>query len=229
MKKLEFKFNITVFLVVDTKGNILYSSDDIKLMGLTNKDIYKIIKEKSFPCGYEVKVEEIGHKSEKFYIVEICCQDAKKFLYYDKLTNLYNRNLWEWFKKNDTKKDSTENSLVVIDIDNLKSINDNFGHSKGDRYIKLVAKSIRKCIRDNDLAFRFGGDEFIILLFGTKKRQAEKIVKRIKNTIKRDCKKNHLSISISAGISKFSTFDDLGEAFEKADKLMYQEKKNKKR
>lgn len=104
MKKLEFKLNITVFLVVDTKGNILYSSDDIKLMGLTNKDIYKIIKEESFPCGYEVKVEEIGHKSEKFYIVEICCQDAKKFLYYDKLTNLYNRNLWEWFKKNDTKK-----------------------------------------------------------------------------------------------------------------------------
>lgn len=224
-------FNISNFLVVNTEGKILYSSDDIELIGLSNSDILDIIKNRVSPKGYEVKIDKIRGKFEEFYTIEIACEYTKKLLYLDTFTNLYNRNLWEWIKKNgaNQREEKCTNSLIFIDIDNLKDINDTYGHSQGDKCIKMVANSIKTCIRENDLAFRFGGDEFIILLFKTKIGHAKKVIERIKKTIKNQMKENKLFISISTGVSTFISLDNLDKAFEKADKVMYLEKSRKKK
>lgn len=222
--------HFTIFLVVDTEGRILYCSDDIELIGLTNEDISDFIQNRTSIEGFDIKIEKIRVESEEFYAITITCKNTKKLLYFDVSTSLYNRNLWEWIKKNAPQHKSHDmNSLIIIDIDNLKEINDTYGHSNGDKCIKLVANSIKKCIRNDDLAFRFGGDEFIILLFNTTKGQAKRVVNRIKNLVRRKSNKHQLFISISAGISRFYSFDDLDKAFKKADKIMYQEKRNKKR
>lgn len=221
--------NLKIFLIVNMKGEILYSSDDIKFMGLTKGDILEIIERKKTPEeNYEFEVKKIRGEYEEFYVMVITCKDTKKLLYLDACTNLYNRNLWEWIRKNGLKKEKKDiNTLVIIDIDNLKDINDAYGHNKGDECIKLVAESIKTCIREDDLPFRFGGDEFVILLFKTKKNQAKRVVKRIRSKVRKKSKEIQKCISISAGISKFTSLDDLDRAFEDADKDMYKEKREK--
>lgn len=224
--------NSKIFLIVDIKGNILYSSVDPRDFEFSKKDIKNIIegkKLKDLRKNYEIDIEKIDYEQKILYVISITYKNIEKIAFIDSLTKLYNRNLWEWGMKNQFYNIFLDiNSLIIIDVDDLKDINDNLGHHAGDKCIKAIADSIKSSIRKDDLAFRYGGDEFVILLLGSNKEQATKVVERIKKTIIKKMIKGNIFSTISAGIATFKATDELHKAFQKADKIMYDEKKRKK-
>jgi len=118
-------------------------------------------------------------------------------------------------------------SIIMIDMDGLKSINDTYGHAAGDEALILVADSIKSCIRKVDLPTRFGGDEFMILLPETDLEVAMAVAERI--CLEVDQREFlHGSVSVSAGTSQWTpehaTGDDLLRA---VDKVMYESKQTK--
>jgi diguanylate cyclase (GGDEF)-like protein len=119
----------------------------------------------------------------------------------DCLTQLYNKNLLH--KSIDKLIFSRELfSIIMMDIDNFKKVNLDYGHIKADEYLKQLADLLKKSVRENDLIFRFGGEEFIIIAKTISKDLAPKIVARITDNISKI-----LPFTLSFGIS-FSQIDD---------------------
>lgn len=104
----------------------------------------------------------------------------------DRLTKLYNRSFLEPYLDNQLEAanlSSQQLSLIMIDLDHFKIINDNFGHAAGDYILKIFAEQVQKCIRKTDLLARYGGDEFIAVLPSTNMETAEVIAERIRQTV----------------------------------------------
>ena len=159
---------------------------------------------------------------------------AEQELYYlsfhDQLTELYNRRYFE----NELKrlKDSRKLpiSIIVADLDNLKQINDNFGHQKGDEYIKMAGEILKNITRSEDIAARMGGDEFGIILTYTDFESAKKIADRIINKCREYNENFELvpPLNISVGFSTKEKKDiELDDIYNQADNNMYLMKKNK--
>jgi len=110
-------------------------------------------------------------------------------------------------------------SLVYLDLDNLKEVNDIKGHPEGDLYLEKFAQTIMSGIRPYDLFTRWGGDEFVLLLSGVDLVVAEKIISRLYN----------LFPHFSWGISSLCDGDDLGNLIERADEELRQMKASKKK
>ncbi|AQT92638.1 hypothetical protein B1R45_04970 [Pseudomonas azotoformans] len=148
----------------------------------------------------------------------------------DSLTGLLNRRQLDktllQFTKGSTHCSSS--LLVLIDIDNFKKINDNYGHDIGDKVLCLFSNTLKNSLRPTDLIARFGGDEFCIIMSDTTQNHAIKIITRIQNTFKTQSYEIlNEALSISAGIANWD--DDLESAdqwFLRADKLLYKAKKN---
>lgn len=146
-----------------------------------------------------------------------------KEYYTDVLTNAYSRRYYEEYVQyiNDVS------AVAMIDADNFKAINDQYGHNAGDQAIKAVSKAIQSCIRSDDIFIRYGGDEFVLVFqdihydtFTTRLYQISECVKQTKVDDYED-----LSLSITVGgIYGNSKVND---AIKKADKLMYEGKKSK--
>lgn len=119
-------------------------------------------------------------------------------------------------------------TVVMIDVDGLKTINDRYGHEAGSHLVRAVAGSISGCVRKPDVLARYGGDEFVILMAHTGTRQAivpaERILKAIRNTTL-TVKGKHINASASIGIASFpDNVRDAGKVVDKADAALYQSK-----
>lgn len=150
---------------------------------------------------------------------------------YDGLTNLLNRRaVMELLEKQFSHDRMYANSLccVLIDFDNFKSINDQYGHHIGDEVLKLFAVSCKKSIRKSDFIGRWGGEEFVLVLPNTEIRQAVITAERIcENVSKLRVKAENTSVgfSVSMGVSYLS-FDiaSVEQLLSAADKALYQAK-----
>ena len=126
----------------------------------------------------------------------------------DPLTGLYHHNYF-LIKMNEeisrAKRKGEPVSLLFIDMDFFKMINDNFGHQVGDEVLKQFATKLRAIVRESDLLFRYGGDEFTIILPDISLNEAVKIAERIKNQLENEGygPTKNLKISLSIGISQF--------------------------
>ena len=146
-----------------------------------------------------------------------------QLLYIDSLTGIYNRRYYdEHFKgANDIQ------AMVVIDVDNFKHINDNYGHDVGDIVLQSIAQTVLSCVRKTDVVIRYGGDEFVIIFFSIPADIFEKKLERIRHSVDRmtiDARPElHMSVSIGGayGIGTIKKF------FKAADNMMYQSKKTK--
>ncbi len=118
-------------------------------------------------------------------------------------------------------------SVILMDVDDFKLINDIYGHKKGDEVLRKLSKAIQRSVRGSDAAVRFGGDEILIVLPETDRKGAEAVLKRIKGNLKKISEKS-LPISISAGIAVWDGTKDFEHVIEKADKRMYKNKESKK-
>ena len=152
----------------------------------------------------------------------------------DPLTGLYNRRYFIEqieleFKR--SKRYSRDLSLLMLDIDHLKLVNDNYGHQIGDIVLRKISSVIINLLRDSDLAFRYGGEEFMIILPETKSEDAINVAERMKQEIM-NTQHNYSSInftvtasfgivSIKDMIDKFETIDDI---IKKVDDNLYKAK-----
>lgn len=121
-------------------------------------------------------------------------------------------------------------SLIYIDMNNFKEINDQFGHAAGDAALKYVGETLNKNIRDSDFIGRLGGDEFAVVLTRAAKPQAERRVEVIAGLIERKPPKFEgkiLPISIAFGVAELSPDSDVAQALASADKAMFEHKQKK--
>jgi diguanylate cyclase (GGDEF)-like protein len=156
--------------------------------------------------------------------VEQSEQENLYLSYYDVLTGLYNRRYYEMeIKRLDTEK-NLPISVVMVDVNGLKMINDAFGHKLGDQILQKAAETIRGVCRTQDVLARWGGDEFVILLPNTTYEAAEKTVDRIKELCG-GLSVDMVHISISLGWdTKVSADVALDETLKNAEDDMYRHK-----
>jgi diguanylate cyclase (GGDEF)-like protein len=125
-------------------------------------------------------------------------------------------------------------SLVLIDIDQFKEVNDRFGHAVGDRCLKETVSTISPVLRESDFLARYGGDEFVIILPGTGKEGARQTAERVRQRIQGTrfvCssghKEEHIPITLSLGVTEAQPSDpDADSLFERLDKAMFDAKKS---
>lgn len=149
----------------------------------------------------------------------------------DFLTELNNRGTWEdalshEFKR--LKRSGHTGSLLMCDIDHFKRINDTYGHAAGDVVIKQVALAVKKNLRETDIAGRYGGEEFAVLLVDTTADQALYFAERLRKTVENlqmEFNQQLLRATVSVGIAQFeSQMQDYRQWLELADKALYTSK-----
>ncbi len=150
----------------------------------------------------------------------------------DALTGVYNRRYMEerlqesWLRG---KEEGAKFSLMMVDLNHFKYINDHFGHAAGDLVLKTTAQIVKGNCRDHDLVFRFGGDEFLVLLDEADQQTALPLAKRLREemgkiTFQEGNKASYRS-DFSVGVIEFdSRYHDFNEMFVKLDEALYQAK-----
>lgn len=149
----------------------------------------------------------------------------KQLLTIDKLTGLYNRYHFEETIDQIERGRHYPFSLVFVDVDGLKIINDYLGHKYGDLALKETASLLKKTFRGNDFIARVGGDEFAILLPYTQRNSAEIRCKALGDALKLYNKENNIPpLSFSVGVATTSGLETIRELFHLADLEMYKQK-----
>lgn len=148
----------------------------------------------------------------------------------DELTGLFNRRQFiEVYKGHLTVSKATNESfaLALLDIDHFKRINDNYGHSVGDRVLKKFSEIAQDSLRDSDFIARYGGEEFVVILPSTNKQAAVECIERVRTAFSHfafDAIQEGLRISVSTGISHFSYGESGEDLVERVDAALYHAK-----
>ncbi len=117
-------------------------------------------------------------------------------------------------------------SLISLDCDNFKTVNDQFGHAAGDTLLRTVARTLATGVRKTDLAARLGGDEFIVLVPETDTGHSAELVEHLKARLTEAMRANHWPVTFSIGVAVFNRTPEAGDkAVEFADSLMYRAKR----
>jgi len=149
----------------------------------------------------------------------------------DTLTNVLNRNAYNMKITQMIREFSQLKNyfyMLVLDIDHFKKFNDDHGHKAGDRVLRSVAVSVQGSLRASDLVFRYGGEEFIVLLNGIQEEIAFKLADKIRKNVEKEYfvdKEQKLKVTISVGVACVKEGESEVELFERADKAMYEAKR----
>ncbi len=146
---------------------------------------------------------------------------------HDEKTGLYNNKFFETIfdmEIEKAKRKQQKLSIVMTDIDFFKKINDTHGHMKADEFLKRLAEAIQKQVRGSDIAARFGGEEFVILLPETDLEKAKRFATRLKTAIHSDKILSKYHVTVSGGITQFKEKDNKKKMKERVDKALYQAK-----
>lgn len=149
----------------------------------------------------------------------------------DGLTELFNRRIFdETLAKKTSCSDMHPISLLLIDLDNFKQVNDTFGHQAGDQVLKIFARILKESCRGTDLVARFGGEEFAILLSQTQASTAHVIAQRIRNRLEKTCftfddRQLHMTASIGLATSREGSPIFTSNLVNQADRALYQAKR----
>ena len=176
---------------------------------------------------------EIIFRVIRFAIERQKLQDAVRSLaLIDDLTGLLNRRGFFTLAEHHLKLAERMHKnfyLIFSDVDDMKKINDIFGHLQGDLALKKIADILRYSFRDSDIIARIGGDEFVILIPDTGGYSAERTIYRLQENINNYNKKERKNLSLSMGIANFhpNLKFSLQDLLDKADKHLYKEKKKR--
>lgn len=152
-------------------------------------------------------------------------EDRLKYLsFHDSLTDLYNRSFFEEELKRLNTERQLPLTLIMIDVNGLKLINDTYGHEFGDQILIKAADILTSVLRKEDIVVRLGGDEFAMILPQTAQSQAEKIVQRIKSKCM-ETENDKISVSLGVGYAvKKKLEQEIKEILNIADDRMYKDK-----
>lgn len=245
--------NVLVFPSACNDKYIMQNASSVEMQTLSDDKKTLMLPLKSE--GKEVGViaakstdEEITQKDRE-YLTQLASQIATtinranvyaeilKHATLDALTGFYNRRqLEERIKQevSNAKRQKAPLCGIMTDIDFFKGVNDTYGHAVGDLVLKTIAKIIRGQLREYDIAGRYGGEEFSILLPFTKIEEAQMVAERLRKTIENraidiskvnpDSEVKTLNITLSLGIYEMKENDNDEDLLKKADKALYQAK-----
>ena len=204
--------------------------DDIKKIKneliIEVENIRKTVKEKDLRDS-----EKLDELSKKVNSLNVELEKAKEESVKDGLTGVYNRKAFDRYISKMVERNTVTKapfSILLLDIDDFKKINDNFGHQTGDRVLVAMAQKCREFIRSDDFLARYGGEEFVVVLPGASLRNAVKKGKLICKEIAKaryaleDSRENTIiSITISIGASVHKKGDTVTTIIKRVDKALY--------
>ncbi len=163
-----------------------------------------------------------------YFINRIYSENLSNIVVYDKLTGVLSRTLMDVILSKEfsrSKRYRYPLSILMIDIDDFKNINDKYGHLEGDRVLKTVASLIKSSLRKSDYVFRFGGEEFIVLLPNTDINGTLKVGEKIRKNVENFDFGLSEKVTISCGVKEVENYDNPYLDIEEADKRLYIAKK----
>jgi diguanylate cyclase (GGDEF)-like protein len=189
------KSHLTLPLVIEGEiiGCISINSDQANMYNVPRLQFFSVF-------GYQMAAS-LKH-IQRFSTV-------KKEAIYDTLTNLFNRRYFEERLSAETQKafESESNlSMIMVDIDHFKKVNDTFGHDGGDKVLREIASLLKNSVRKHDTVARYGGEEFVLLLPGAPLDPTNMVAERIRRSVENtsfDMGQTQIHITISLGISSF--------------------------
>lgn len=171
--------------------------------------------------GLEVQTQELQTRisqERELAMMDSLTGIPNRLAYDDRIQQEYAR--WKRF--------SEPLSVVVIDIDRFKKINDSYGHQAGDRVLKTIAQRLNSLIRETDFLARYGGEEFVLLMPGADGTAAHGVAEKLRSEVQRagfHYRGEQVAVTISAGVAEFQQSDRQEDVFERADKALYQAKR----
>ncbi len=184
-------------------------------------------------------LEQLAKQSSSTINRAIVYAEILKHATMDALTGFYNRHQLEERIKQETSKAKRQNTplcVIMTDIDFFKRVNDTYGHAAGDLVLQTVSKTIRSKLREYDIAGRYGGEEFALLLPNTRTEEAIMVAERLRKAVenkkvdfsKINSEKTNatINVTISSGIYEFKKSDTSDDLLKKADKALYEAKES---
>lgn len=199
--------------------------------------IVSIMDQNNQMTDFELTIKKIENESEYIIVFNDITQfiaqknEYKYFAYHDHLTKIYNRQKFDevFLKEIANKKRYKDHlSILLLDIDHFKKVNDTYGHHIGDLTLIALTKLISKDLRINDTFARWGGEEFIILLPRTDIDAAYTKAHEIRTMVESHVDKELPPITISIGVTEMKDTDTASSCLQRADKALYlsKEKRN---
>jgi len=171
--------------------------------------------------------ENLNNNRKKLDLLEDKFIEFKKLSYKDALTGLLNRRaFYEELKR---LANAIQFSIIFLDIDDFKKINDTYGHLIGDEVLKEVGAILENFIRKDTKAFRIGGEEFVIILPNVDENISFKVAERIRKVIENNNVKegeNIIKYTASFGVTSYKKNESIDDMLNRADKAMYKAKKS---
>lgn len=206
------------YKVLRQDGTILWASVSAKLISSPGKDPNTIL----------ILIRDISNR-------KIAEETLRNLAVTDDLTGLYNRRGFVLAAEQELKHAHRRKEglvLLFFDLDNLKTINDSYGHAEGDKAIKEAARVLRTAFRESDIVARWGGDEFIVLALDIPQGRIHALLNRLDQIVRKYCEDHTFvyNISLSRGIAHYNPGAPLSltELEKIADEMMYKEKQDKK-
>ena len=208
-------------------------------------------RQKGHSCSYHLSIEDeqmgdlVMYRGRKFaeselvLLENLLCRllyplrnaiqfrNATLSAHCDALTGVNNRSTFDTAlsrEMNLAKRSNESFSILMIDIDHFKKINDTYGHAAGDEVLKNVASEIQQSIRNTDQLFRFGGEEFVVLLNNSDCEAAGVIADRVLESVREsvvDYDQQALSVSVSIGLACLQQDENAQDIFNRADQALY--------
>lgn len=175
---------------------------------------------------------EIHSSSSPRYAMRQRLEELQELAMHDPLTGIANRRFVEInlaARLEELKRYGFDFSVLFIDADNFKMVNDTHGHTVGDRILKMISATIANSLRSFDIIGRWGGEEFVVLLINTKRDHLFRLADRLRRLVEKSAltldNGETLKVTVSIGATEAQAGDTVNLLVERADKLMFESKR----
>ena len=220
--RIRKKFDIDVIVMTGYSGD--YSYEEAISKGASDF-VFKPVRFEELLLRLRRVLKERRLTQERVHMLE----KLKRLSITDGLTKLYNSRYF--YNQLKTEIDRTSRyqrplSLLLLDIDQFKEYNDSFGHLEGDKVLVRLGEVIKSCLRKMDTAYRYGGEEFTVILPETEGDEAATVAERIRAAVESDrfypgSESEPVSITISIGVAEYDKDEEVAIFVQRADKAMY--------
>jgi len=222
--------------IVSIKKRNISDNDNVTLKCIINKCViwinleYRIFyNERNEIVEVFIVVQDITSSKELEITLKENNEELEKIAITDHLTGAFNRVYFDKVIKNELtkcKEDQQVFSILLLDIDYFKKVNDLYGHNEGDRVLLQFSKLISSHLREKDTFARWGGEEFVVLLSNIDTKNATIVAEKLRQITENFEFSKEYSITCSIGISEFQKNDTTEELFNRADNALYYAKEN---
>jgi diguanylate cyclase (GGDEF)-like protein/PAS domain S-box-containing protein len=210
-------------LVFRAKKQNAYNEQDLSLAEKIGMQISGAIANAQLYAGLKKTEQELKESEQRYRELSII----------DDLTRLYNsRHFYFQLKIELDRSNRYEQPLtfLLLDLDNFKAFNDDYGHVEGDQVLRRLGKVVKRCLRETDFAYRYGGEEFTVLLPMTTSEDGTVTAERIRTELKKEnfssAPGQDVHLTVSIGLAQYKPQEDMKAFVHRVDQLMYQAKKN---